>query len=247
MTNRKVQYRHEFKYQINPSQARAIESLVKKQAMVVDEYARKNEDNSYVVTSLYYDTMHLRDYQDKAGGFIQRKKFRVRIYEPFLDNSPYGTIEIKHKHNTRNYKTKWRIDRELLDDFLQYGRQALLKNALLTGKTEEQNEILWYLGRYSLKPVVMVGYKRKPYTSKYGDNIRITFDSGLNASLQGDMKKPYAQPEVNPHISVMEVKFLTSMPYWLSDIIKNFNLRFDTYSKYERSLNRLHKYRPLIR
>ena len=83
--------------------------------MQLDKHATR-DDGAYTVTSLYFDTFNLSDYLEKISGSYKRKKIRLRIYEPFLKDSENVFLEIKHKIDMTNRKTKIMIDRKIAED-----------------------------------------------------------------------------------------------------------------------------------
>ena len=101
-------FRFEFKYPMSITQARLLEQEIRQLGLAPDAFSTY-DDGSYDVTSLYFDSYDFYDYDEKAGGFQERKKIRLRIYEPFLDKSEYGFLEIKHKYGMTNKKSKVKI------------------------------------------------------------------------------------------------------------------------------------------
>lgn len=87
--------RYEFKYHITPTIAEAIRARLLRCGMKPDPKSTNYPGNTYPVTSLYFDTPNLDDYHDKAGGFLRRKKIRVRIYAPYL-----ASVESSELHFT---------------------------------------------------------------------------------------------------------------------------------------------------
>lgn len=236
-------YRFEFKYQVDRRTAYFIEQEIQKFGMQPDG---STEDGNYFVTSLYYDSPSLSDYHDKTGGFLIRKKFRLRIYEPYLNNSDKIWLEIKNRFGAKNSKTRILLSREELESLISDGGRVLLEKKWHDGELAKKNEILWHLIKSSAKPKIIVRYKRKAYLSEM-DNIRVTFDSELEACKKGDFGYTALMVPVNPDKLVMEVKFGFLMPYWFRSIVQRYELKADTYSKYEKSLEALHRYNPLLR
>ena len=71
-------YRNELKLVINASAAEVLKyrlSLL----MTADENS-KNEDNTYLIRSLYFDDVDSTAYYEKLDGVEFRKKYRIRIY-----------------------------------------------------------------------------------------------------------------------------------------------------------------------
>ena len=53
-----------------------------------------NGADGYMIRSLYFDTLHERDYVEKLFGVYLRRKVRVRIYGPASD---FALLEVKQK------------------------------------------------------------------------------------------------------------------------------------------------------
>ena len=72
-------------------------------------------------------------------------------------------------------------------------------------------------------PMVLVDYERRPYTSAFDLNFRITFDSHLRATATSELF-PSANKqwfETLAGHTVLEVKFHRRVPAWFHRIIKN--------------------------
>lgn len=239
-------FRFEAKYQVPEKTSGFIEADIKKFGMQADEHTLA--EGGYYVTSLYFDSYDFSDYQDKAGGFLKRKKIRARIYEPYLDKSENVWLEIKKRYDIKNTKTRLKLNREQWDEFAQKGPWALLdisKNGEAP-KAAAANEILGDIIRFSLKPKLLVRYWRRPFLNGLKD-LRITFDSNLEACKTSVLEYNGFVERVNKNAVVMEVKFDYLIPFWLKKIIKNYNLKRDAFSKYGQSLEAVYKYNPLSR
>ena len=53
-----------------------------------------NGSQGYRIRSLYFDTIHEKDYEDKIDGLEIRRKIRLRIYDPAAD---FAMLEMKQK------------------------------------------------------------------------------------------------------------------------------------------------------
>lgn len=239
-------FRFEAKYRIPEKIAGFIEADVKKFGMQADEHG--SADGGYYVTSLYFDSHDFNDYQEKAGGFLKRKKVRARIYEPYLDKSENIWLEIKKRYDVKNTKTRLKLNREQWSEFMQKGPLVLL-NISKSGEISRAaavNEILGDIIRFSLKPKLVVRYWRRPFLNGLKD-LRITFDSNLEACKTAALEYNGFVERVNKDGAVMEAKFDYLMPFWLKGIIKNYNLKRDAFSKYEQSLEAVYRHNPLAR
>lgn len=238
-------YRFEFKYELDHKKAYFIEKDIKRFGMRPDLNVVSG-NGEYFVTSLYYDSYNLSDYQDKVGGFLKRKKFRVRIYEPYLDKSDFLWLEIKNRFGSQNLKTRIKLSKPEFDQFLKDGARALLAKKWADGDLGKKNEILWDFIKSSVKPKIIVRYKRRAFVND-SEDIRITFDSDLETCKKLDFGYTALMTPVNPDKLVMEVKYSHIMPQWFKTIVEGYDLKADTYSKYEKSLETLHRFNPLLR
>jgi len=233
-------YRFEFKYELEPSTALAIETELKKHGMKLDMVFHEGKEE-YHVTSLYFDSSDLSDYYDKMGGFLKRKKLRARIYEPFLKNSDIVWLEIKSKHDMKVHKKRFALTRNEWEKFLNRGASSLLKTTR-PGKESIKNEIIWNFLNSPVKPTALVKYIRKPYVL---GNLRITFDSQLKTCKKTDLNYTKTTTKVPNKGVIMEIKFNYLLPFWFKNIIKNHNLKRQAFSKYSLSVDSLHRHDPL--
>ena len=229
-------YRYEFKYRV-PTYLRAVlVSEFEQMGFKDDPFMRP--DKFYFVTSIYFDTFAHADWTDKAGGYGERKKVRVRIYrEQLTDETPEIWLEIKHKNDVRVFKEKTLLTRKQWRDFpnLAAGNDPVLAKAL------------YYIFREQRRPTALVRYKRRIFLYDLaGFDVRFTFDYDLEA-CQSDTFGYNAMTKVAPGDCVLEVKFDRFLPAWFGFIVKKFNLRRDTFSKYALALETLRKFNPLPR
>lgn len=227
---------------MNPRQAYLIEQDIKKFGMKPDSNIVSGT-GEYFVTSLYYDSYDLSDYKDKIGGFTKRKKIRARIYEPYLAESDFVWLEVKHRFGAQNSKTRVKLSRQEFDRFIREKSLFFKDWGEDVGK---KNVIFWNFIKTSVKPKIAVRYKRKAFMSDAGD-LRITFDSNLETCSKTDLNCIQPMVPVNSGKLVMEVKFCYLMPSWLKAVIGDYGLKADTYSKYVKSLEALHGHNPLFR
>lgn len=223
-------YRFEFKYELEPSVAKSIEERLKRFGMKLDKHVLDEKQN-YSVTSLYFDSSDLSDYYDKMGGFLERKKLRARIYEPHLKDSNTVWLEIKNKYDMKIHKKRFSLTREEWDQFLKRGASSL-----------PNNEIKWHFLSSAVKPSALVRYTRKPYIL---DGLRITFDSKIEACKKNDLDYTKTTTHVKNKGVVMEVKFSYLLPHWFKNIIREYNLRREAFSKYSNSIDAIHQHNPL--
>ncbi len=238
-------YKFEFKYELEPSVAGLIEDEIKKFGMKPDENTN-SEDGNYFVSSLYFDSFDLFDYQEKAGGFLERKKIRARIYEPFLHKSQYVWLEVKRKYDSKTTKNRAKITRDEWERFSEEGISFLFKKNWEDEQLKDKNKFLENFVRFSVKPKVFIRYSRKPFLNQ-AENLRVNFDYNLEACKKSDLGYSNFMTPVNKGVVIMEVKFSYLMPHWLGQIIKKYNLKKEALSKYGRSMEAIHRFNPIPR
>src|SRR3989344_6838897 len=99
-----TEYRFEFKYVVDETVAKKAESLIRTYGLSPDPI---NPAGEYHVTSLYFDNFHLKDYYNKSGGFLRRKKIRGRVYEKDFNSSIKSVwLEVKERHDAETKKKR---------------------------------------------------------------------------------------------------------------------------------------------
>ncbi|MFC1756619.1 polyphosphate polymerase domain-containing protein [Patescibacteria group bacterium] len=209
--------RFEFKYLMNEQKAISVLSVLKKLGMRPDPKSCSGGDNSYIVSSLYFDSWAWKDYQDKVGGFLSRKKIRLRFYG---DEPKDIWAEIKRKQD-----------------------MSILKER----SHEIKKPLLMYIIKEGLKPKVLVRYKRRPLVFGNSNNLRITFDSNIETCKTSSFFYNKSMFPVGKGLVVMELKYNICIPRWFGDIVKKFDLQREAFSKYALSVEVCNKYKPLVR
>lgn len=233
MNNPKLHFqRFEFKYLLTPD----LESEIKKRILPYikkDSFGAENKTGMYEVISLYYDSPGFYYYQEKIDGVLRRKKIRLRAYRNDGKFIPYAFFEIKRRHDTVILKDRFLLN---MEDY-----EKLMKNDDFhsTAAIRDQNrkniieEFEWEQHLRSIGPKVLINYDREPYLGAYNDNFRITFDKNIKAMQNDNLF--YAGKDfedVSGIYTIMEIKFNGSLPHYVSEVIKEFDLQRISYSKY---------------
>ena len=224
--------RFEFKYILNKEQEAAIKKRIAPY-VVPDPFTRATRNGLYEVRSLYYDSPGFYYYHEKIDGVKKRKKVRLRTYRNNGEYEPYAFFEIKRKYDAVILKDRFIMSvadyRKLIenDDFHD------------TESSQDQNrkdiikEFEWEAHLRSIVPKVLVVYDREPYLGRYNANFRVTFDTNIRAIENDNLFYPGNDfVEVCPRIGVMELKFTGTLPFYVYEVIKEFNLERFPYSKY---------------
>lgn len=219
--------------------------MLHKNGMVADPHAMQHQGDRYPVTSLYFDSPLLSDYHDKAGGFMERKKIRVRIYTPALTRAtPEIWLEKKEKYDMRVAKKRVQLTHEDYKALIDESYAYLLKRFC---SSRYGKEIIHTIIRECMKPRAIVRYSRIPLVSRSYSDLRMTLDSRIEACLAEDMWYTPPMTPVAQHAAVLEVKFSRIIPQWFRTMRDHHSLMRTSFSKYTNSLEAIYRYRPIPR
>lgn len=214
--------RREEKYSLTTQEA-AIFAGRFSQLLMPDKYSR---NGSYMVRSLYFDTVDDKDFFDKINEQNIRRKLRLRIYSP-ADMT--AKLELKQKENIFQKKRSLTISK---DDALALidGRFSVLLNY----HDSFADEVYAIMMQEGYRPKSIVSYERKAFMAKE-NKIRITFDSNIQATeCSFDLFSPNLPlyPVMDPNKTILEVKYNRFMLTYISEIISQVDRRRFSASKY---------------
>ena len=231
--NRNLWSRHEIKYLISESKAAAVPQFIRPY-MRLDRYCRLQPERAYPIVSLYLDSENLWLCRQSMEGHKNRFKLRIRSY---TDEPDYPNFfEIKRRMNTIIIKDRARI--------MPAGAASLISG---TSRPPQDNDaerksleqFLLYMNSINAKPVVRTRYQRQAFEGILDNKLRVTFDRDISYNVT-------AAPDVGLNGRgwhklplngvVLEIKFTGRYPIWLSQMVKYFNLRQQSMSKYARSI-----------
>lgn len=217
-------YRHELKFIINKNDAEVLKHNL---SLLMDiDCNSKNDDNTYLIRSLYFDDADSTAYYEKLDGVEFRKKYRIRIYN-FEDN--FIRLECKYKHDNMTSKDQMLIDKDICSKIIEgrfnefdLNEDNLLTKFILDHKVKP------------LKPSIIVDYKRLAYTYPVSD-VRVTFDSNIksglyNYNLFDDDATTYSVIDDNE--IVLEVKFNEILPESIAVILSTVPTFRQAFSKF---------------
>ena len=212
-------FRHEYKYLISYEDMLNLRKKLNK-VLEIDR-----DPNGYLIRSLYFDSINDDDYYDKLGGEINRKKIRLRIYEP---NADFVKLEIKAKYDIHQLKRSLILNREAAEQLINENYDILLN---YDNDTAKEAYIILRTGLY--KPKIIIEYKRIAYLT--ATTTRITFDYDIKSS--DDVKSFFNQNiNYNDLITkkdiVLEVKFDRFLEPHISNILADYSANNQSVSKY---------------
>ena len=218
-----VKYRNEFKHIINKYDAAILKSKLKA-LMRSDPFA--NENSSYFIRSLYFDTYDDKTLIEKLYSVPYRYKYRIRLYN---HDSSTMKLEKKKKLFAGTSKSSTLLSKEEVEMMLQQD-YSFLKNSDDAMKREAY--IDFTTERFIQKTVV--DYTRYPFIHPYG-NVRITIDTDIRSPLgQVDLFNP-DMPTISvfpDEKCVLEIKYDEYLPEFIHKIVQTPNRRTASMSKY---------------
>ena len=218
-----MKFRHEQKYLLTFDNYMRIKIAIK-QCMALD--ANSVEGKGYHIRSLYFDDMYESALNEKLSGIVNRKKYRVRIYN--FSNERIK-LEIKRKFNDYTNKIATTISREEYEKIyysdvseFAFSDDRVKKSYYL----EIRNNLLC--------PKVIVDYYREAYILPYNE-IRVTFDTQLSAlkpclNIFSETIHSSALPE--KYAFILEVKYNSFLPTHIKSILEYYDLTRLSVSKF---------------
>lgn len=216
-------YRNEIKFIINKDSA---EILKKKLSLLMEIDSNSNDDNNYLIRSLYFDDLYSNAYYEKIDGVEYRKKYRIRIYN---NDCSFIRLECKYKHENKTSKDQILIDKNICDRIINGNIEEI--------NIDDNNLLTKFVIDYRLKnlrPSIIVDYKRLAYTYPVSD-VRVTFDSEIrsgryNYNLYNKELETYKVLDDNE--VVLEVKFNEVLPDQIAIILSTVPMIRQAFSKF---------------
>lgn len=238
--DRMLACRYELKYLVTEIQAAGIASYIGP-FLEPDKYSKLQRAGQYPIVSLYLDSPELRLCKETLTGVKNRFKLRIRSY---TDEPEYPRFfEIKRRINTVIVKSRARVmDRDV---------PTLLRGRSLPpqGYTTDEaalRQFQLYVVTINAGPMVLIRYMRQAWESTSENRVRVTFDRDLCYKVTDE---PYVrlggsgwqQSDVTRGIAILEIKFTGSYPFWLTRLVRDFNLEVLAVSKYATSMEQAYR------
>lgn len=233
-------FRSEYKYYIHNSIVDELRRDILPY-LDYDSYLHPDKKKEYTVRSVYLDSPSMKCYHEKLAGVEQRAKFRIRTYD-IPDENSRCFVEIKRKRGDYIAKDRVPVLIKNLDSFLTRQDFSLIDSP--TGNKEQYEQgarnFFYYFLSCNLKPVAVINYDREPFECKFGTGLRITFDKNIRAFPASSFSELYVEQDMLfpvPEVFVFEVKFYNSLPLWLPDILRKYDVYRTSASKYTLSVD----------
>lgn len=195
--------------------------------MKLDKNARIN--GRYLIRSCYFDNVDNRVMNEKKEGFLNRDKYRVRIYNK---SDAIIHLERKSKRNNQTFKSKCMLTKQEFERMRRYDFEWMANDERSLIQDLYKDSKL-----YQLKPMTVVDYEREAYVYEHG-NVRVTFDCKVQSSLRNtDMfNKNLPMVDVLERNEViLEVKYDDYLPTVIKMLLQGIHTRHEAYSKYQLS------------
>ena len=217
-----MQYRHEWKHEINRSDLITLRQRLRAVAKI-DPHAI---DGRYMIRSLYFDTPADKALREKLDGVNCREKFRIRYY-----NGDTSLIHLERKSKLDGLGTK-------ASDVLTAGEaQAIINGSLdwMAGCSDRPlvQELYSKMRSQNLRPKTIVDYTREPFYYPPG-NVRVTLDYDIRTGLGcTDFLNPgcVTVPARDAPI-LLEVKWDAYLPDTIRAAVGLESRRSSAFSKY---------------
>ena len=219
--NMGVNYRHEWKHEINKMQMMAIKSRIS----AVTEADPHTIDGKYLIRSLYFDNLNDKALREKVDGVNRREKFRIRYY-----NGDTSLIHLEKKSKLNGLGTKFSA-------VLTKEQAECIVNGDINWMMDSDNSLIQELYckmRYQgMKPMTIVDYTREPFIYAPG-NVRVTFDYDIRTGIEYTdfLNTECVMIPAGDAPIILEVKWDAYLPSVIKDLIQEPGVRVGSFSKY---------------
>jgi len=230
-----ISCRYELKYRIYESNAEAIKQFIKPYVQL-DRYCKLQRSGAYPIVSLYLDSDDLHLCRESLTGQKNRFKLRIRSYTDEPDYPRF--FEIKRRINNVIVKNRARVMDHNVATLLA-GLSLPPQDYDYTADQETLRQFQLYVNSISAKPVILIRYMRQAYEGDSENRVRITFDRHLAYNITNTPKVRLNSRGWQPRLFdgvILEIKFTNLYPAWLTRMVKYFDLRQQSMSKYATSV-----------
>lgn len=232
--------RYELKYLIPESLIQPISDFASSYCHL-DRYSEQSPDRFYSIYSLYFDSPDFLFLRNRVAGVENRFNMRIRTYDNERESPCFFEIKQKKNGMVRKYRAK------LWDK----NWHSILENSDCNPKScSEKDKIELFVrlaSSYGASPKVLSSYRRKALVSDVDDYARVTFDRELQCqgeeqyNLIPDTRRMTAYDNSTVFDAqcniILELKCYTAaVPLWMIDMIRYFDLRKSSFSKYVNSM-----------
>lgn len=241
--------RYEYKYIIPSDLMEPIRSFIRPYCDM-DPYAERERDKFYTIRTLYLDSAAYRTYWDKVEEVPDRFKLRIRTY----GRNSHGPVkfEVKRRFNDIFVKSSVVVP-EVAWPGLLAGRANGSQPAMTAIEKSTFDGFIWLTGRLNAGPKMLVQYDRQAFRSRIDRYVRLSFDRRICHHPQNTLDllgrtEAWVFNDDSDSLgekgarAILELKFISAAPVWLSDMVRTFGLVRRGFSKYCSAVTRtLHR------
>lgn len=216
-----MQFRHEWKHEINFSDFVAVQQRMRAIAQI-DTHA---DQGAYQIRSLYFDNSMDQVLREKIDGVNRREKFRIRYYN---GDTSFIRLEKKSKINGLCSKQSAALSEQEVQQLLQKEDTWMVSHPQNLVK-----ELYWNIKTKKMEPKIIVDYIREPFVYTPG-NVRVTLDYDLRTSFQTDrfLDSDCVTIPISMTYAILEVKWDEFLPSIIRDAVQLKDRRTTAFSKY---------------
>lgn len=215
-----MNYRHEYKHEINTSDMMAVRHRLRAVAEP-DEHAA---DGRYFIRSLYFDNCSDKVLREKIDGVNHREKFRIRYYNHDIS---LLHLEKKSRQNGLSAKSVTSLTAEEAQliaqnqiDFMRLSDRPLVQ------------ELYCKMRSQGLFAKTIVDYTREAFVYAPG-NVRVTLDYNIRTALCcTDFLNSGCVTIPIPVECILEVKWDNFLPSVIRDAVQLTGRHSSSFSKY---------------
>lgn len=214
----------ELKFHVSAADAGALRQWARHN-LAADPYGAGEAGDTYLTTSLYFDTPGFDVY--RRNGSYKRSKYRVRRY------CGGGIVFLERKMKTRSLVSKRRSTIDIRE-LPRIGEPS----------AEKHWPGYWFHRRLlarDLRALCQVSYERTARVAMTGNGpIRLTLDEDLRALPVDAVEfQSGAGVPLNPGSCILELKFRYAMPVVFKHLLAEFGLNPQPISKYRLAVQSL--------
>jgi len=222
--------RYERKYLIDPIQKEALLALFKR---YLDFDAYSQNESSYRVLNIYYDTHDYSVIRTSIEKPIYKEKLRLRCYDyPLLEES-IVYFEIKKKYRSRVNKRRIPMTFAQAKSYITTETKPYFHDYAYAQKMDE---IDYLIKTRRAEPKAVVRYARLGMNTK-DNGLRVTFDQDIEftscfTSFDDLEKTTFSKVLASNQYAILEVKSDQNFPLWLVNELSRLNIYSQPFSKY---------------
>lgn len=245
--------RREYKYLVDDTTVGRIREAVRPFCNL-DTFGEGQPNNRYTIDSCYFDTPKLDLYHANKVELPDRFKLRVRTY-PSCTGGPVF-FEVKRRANDVISKTRGCVPRALWAKLLTEPITEIPSSISKKNRPAVERFIA-LVNTYHARPTTVVRYEREAYVSTIDDYARVTFDCNVRSQARDHLTFPEGEDgwrymdsalmQKNVHRkTLVELKFTSTVPSWMVNIVQRLNLSRRSFSKYGTSIRAWYQ-KPTVR